>query len=78
MLLSSTRVLILHSPWFSFQYKLLEIIEERYLVGTSAVTEFVNAVLQYSPLPSPGQAFTVKVNLNIDDQYVRKFFLMVL
>jgi len=60
-----------HHPWFSFQYKLLEIIEERYLVGTSAVTEFVNAVLQYSPFPAPGQTFTVKINLNIDDQYYR-------
>lgn len=61
------------SPWFSFQYKLLEIIEERYLVGTSAVTEFVNAVLKYTPFPSPGETFTIKVNLNIDDQYYRMF-----
>ncbi|PRP84704.1 hypothetical protein PROFUN_07954 [Planoprotostelium fungivorum] len=48
-------------PWFNFHYKLLEIIEERYLVGLESVKDLITALL-LTPIPRENEFFSVRID----------------
>eukprot|EP01117_Protostelium_nocturnum_P013187 TRINITY_DN4906_c0_g1_i2.p1 TRINITY_DN4906_c0_g1~~TRINITY_DN4906_c0_g1_i2.p1 ORF type:complete len:504 (+),score=131.56 TRINITY_DN4906_c0_g1_i2:171-1682(+) len=47
-------------PWFTFHFKLMEIIEERYMVGLPCVIDLITSLI-LTPIPRENDIFNIKI-----------------